>query len=164
MHSEHTLAHCPTAHPCSYSCLMPPRFAFTTALFSSTFQWISKNQLLQYYQAGVTPKEICCSFSGQAMDQRSQLCWLRQEAVCAPCAHVGKSCLGAGLPEELRGTLLSSWTMGILGTLSCFLTTFFLEALPGCFFCPLEAVPLTGGCVKPAGNKEELVSGGCWTG
>ena len=98
------------------------------------------------------------------MDQRSQLCWLRQEAVCAPCAHVGKSCHGAGLPEELHGTLLSSWIMGILGTLPCFLKTFFFKALPGYFLCTVEAVPLTGGWVKPAENKEELVIGECWTG
>ena len=78
-------------------------------------------------------------------------------------SHAGKSCHRAGLPEELHGTLSSSWTMGILGTLSFFLKTFFFKALPGCFLCTMEAVPLTGGKQKLAGNEEELVSGGCWT-
>lgn len=81
-----------------------------------------------------------------------------------PC---GKSCHGAGLPEELRGKLPSPWMMGVLGskgTLSCFLTTFFFKVLPGCVLCTLEAVPSTGGRVKAAGTKEGLVRGEGWTG
>lgn len=80
--------------------------------------------------------------------------------------RVGNSCQGAGSPEEVRGKLPAPWMMGILGskdTLSCFVQTSFFKAAPGCFLCTLEAVPWTRGRLKPAGTKEELVSGGGWT-